>query len=152
MESKQATRMPEWKDCLDRITREGLDYGKVYTAEFFEKHLKCSRGDIRYSLDISKIRRELERQGYYLSGRGQNGNQYVVVSPNQNTDVMKKYQRAALDSLNRGVILGTNTPLHLLQNGDRIKHEQMLQNMATKLVLMQRTNRMVGGSEVKKLG
>lgn len=132
-------RLPLWKNALQEMQKEGVGYGQTWDAEFFEKHLKCARDDMRFGLGISEIRRELEKDGFYLSGRGQKGNQFVVLPPESNADVMKCYQRAAADALSRGVILGTNTRLDTLNDPDRKKHENTLYKMATKAVLMQRS-------------
>lgn len=138
-EEIEVLRLPLWKNALEEMRNEGVNYGKVYEADFFEKHLKASRDDMKFGLAVSEIRRELEKDGFYLSGRGQKGAQYVVLMPEGNSDVMAAYQRAALDALKRGVILGTNTRLDSLSDSDRRKHENLLQRMATKCVLMQRS-------------
>lgn len=132
-------RLPLWKNALDEMRKAGITHGQVWDAEFFEKELKCQRDDMKFGLAISEIRRELEKDGYYLSGRGQKGNQFVVLPPESNSDVMLQYQRAAVDALKRGVILGTATRLDSLSDADRKKHEGILQRMATRAVLMQRS-------------
>lgn len=132
-------RLPLWKNALESMQQDGLAHGKTYKTEFFEEHLKCTREDMRFGLAISEIRRELEKDGYYLSGRGQQGNQFVILPPENNADVMLGYQRAAIDALKRGVVLGTNTRLDLLKPSDRQRHERMLERMATKAALMNRS-------------
>lgn len=140
-EEIEVLRLPLWKNALDEMRATGIAYGQVYESEFFENHLKCTRDDMKFGLAVSEIRRELEKDGFYLSGRGQKGAQFVILMPESNSDVMAQYQRAALDSLKRGVILGTNTRLDSLSDSDRRKHESLLQKMATKCVLMQRAGK-----------
>lgn len=151
VKATEVITLPEWKNCLAEMQKGKIEYGKTYSAEFFEKELKRDRDDLQFSLSISLIRRELEKDGFYLSGKGQNGNQYVILQPENNSKIMHQYQRAAIDSLNRGVILGTNTPLYLLKEGDRIKHEQMLQNLANKAILLSRGNQLLGQETIKRL-
>jgi len=131
-------KLPLWRTCIEEMMEEGVEYGQVYKAEFFEEKLDATRDTFRYSLDISKIRRELEKEGFYLSGKGQNGTQYIILQPARNMDVMKHYSKVARDSLNRGVILGTSTRLDLLTEGERAKHETVLEKIATRQVLVSR--------------
>lgn len=137
--NNETVRLPLWKNALDKMREEGITHGKTYEASWFEEHLKCERTDMRFGISVSEIRRELEKDGFYLSGRGQKGNQFVILPPESNADVMVAYQRAALDALKRGVILGTNTRLDSLKDSERRRHEALLQKMATKAILMQRS-------------
>ena len=121
------------------MLRAGVDYGQTYPADFFEKHLRTKRDTMQFGLAVSEIRRGLEREGFYLSGRGQNGNQYIILQPENNMSVLGMYQRAALDALKRGVVLGTATRLDTLSPDDRAKHERILEKIATRCVLMRRS-------------
>lgn len=132
-------RLPLWKACLDDMREEVVEYSKVYSAEFFEEKLKAPRDSMQFSLGISKIRHELKNDGFYLSGRGQKGNSFVILPPESNADVMRSYSRAASQALSNGVILGTNTRLDSLTPSQRKKHESLLEKMAVKAVLMQRS-------------
>lgn len=138
-DTPEIVRLPMWKNALEEMQRRGLHHGQTWDAEFFEEQLRCTRDDMRFGLAVSEIRRELEKDGFYLSGRGQKGNQFVILPPESNADVMLGYQRAALDALRRGVILGTNTRLDSLSDSDRRRHEGVLQRIATRAVLMQRS-------------
>lgn len=131
--------LPLWKFCLDTMLKEGIDYGKTYPAEFFEKCLSEKRDSMKFGLSISEIRRELEKHGFYLSGRGQGGNQYIVLPPENNSGVMSSYSRAAVDALKRGVILGTNTRLDSLSDSDRKRHENILEKLAIRAALISRS-------------
>lgn len=135
----ELVRLPLWKNALEEMRKQGITHGQTWEAEFFEKELRCERDEMKFGLGISEIRRELEKDGYYLSGRGQKGNQFVVLPPESNADIMAGYQRAALDALKRGVVLGTNTRLDTLSESDRRRHEGMLERMAMRAVLMQRS-------------
>jgi len=135
----ELVRLPLWKNALEEMRKKGMHYGQAWDSEFFEKQLKCLRTEMKFGLGISEIRRELEKDGFYLSGRGQKGNQFVILQPESNADIMAGYQRAALDALKRGVVLGTNTRLDTLSDSDRRRHEGMLERMAMRAVLMQRS-------------
>lgn len=138
-EPNNVVRLPLWKSCVDDMREEGINHGKTYPAEYFEQKLRTQRDSMQFGLALSEIRRELEKDGFYLSGRGQNGNQFLILPPENNRDVMASYQRQALDSLRRGVILGTNTRLDLLPPEDRKKHESLLEKLAIRTALMQRS-------------
>lgn len=129
-------RLPLWKNCLELMLEEKVEHGKTYAAEFFEAQLKEARDTMRFSLAISEIRKELEKLGFYLSGRGQSGNQWIILPAENNADMMLTYQRAAIDSLKRGVILGTHTRLDLLNEQDRKRHEKVLEKLATRAALI----------------
>lgn len=137
--SNEIVRLPLWRNCVEKMIKEGVEHGKTYSAEFFEDQLKAPRDSMGFGLGISEIRRELEKQGYYLSGRGQGGNQFIILPPENNQDVMAHYQRMAADALKRGVILGTNTRLDLLPAEARKRHEGLLEKIAIRSVLMSRT-------------
>lgn len=134
----ETLRLPLWKNVYEQIIAEGCDYGRSYSAEFFEKSLKTQRDTMRFGLDIARIRRALEYHGFYLTSRGQNGNQFIIVPPECNSDKLLCYQRAAIDALKRGVILGTNTRLDSLTDEQRRKHESTLEKIATRAALVSR--------------
>lgn len=139
----EVIRLPLWKSCLDDMLTEGVNYGSTYSAAFFEDKLKCLRDSMQFGLDISEIRRELEKQGMYISGRGQKGNQFVILPASSNARQMECYQSQAIDALKRGVILGTNTRLDLLSDIERRKHERVLERMAVRSALIKHTAKVV---------
>ena len=141
--STEVLRLPLWKNCLEAMLDGGIEHGKTYSAEFFEEHLKEKRDEMKFGFAIAEIRRELEKRGYYLSGRGQGGNQFIILPPENNMEVMLGYQRRAIDALKRGVILGTQTRLDLLQPTDRRRHESILEKIAIRTALMCRTKTVV---------
>ena len=146
-EQTEAVRLPIWKHALEQMRLAGIEYGKTFTAEWLEEKLRTKRDTMGFGLAISEIRRQLEWDGFYLSGRGHKGDQFVIMTPESNQDVMRGYGRAALDALTRGVILGTNTRLDTLTANERRKHEAMLEKLAFKLALCKKA-----GDAVKALG
>lgn len=134
----EVIRLPLWKACLDEMRKNCVEYGKVYATEYFEAALKCQRDSMEFGLAVSNIRRELEKDGYYLTGRGQKLTQFIILPPEANRNVMAAYSRAATDALTRGVVLGTNTRMDVLTAEDRRRHESLLEKMAVKLALCRR--------------
>jgi hypothetical protein len=133
-------RLPLWRSCLEELRKKSmLNYGEVIDASFFEAQLQCERRSMEFGLAISEIRKELEADGFYLSGRGHRGEQFEIVPPAVNADVMNAYSRAAVRALRRGVILGTNTRLDTLTESERRRHEGLLERLAMRAVLVQRS-------------
>jgi len=145
--------LPLWKNCLEQMLQDGVDHGKTYRAEFFEEQLKEKRDSMKFGLGVSEIRRELEKRGYYLSGRGQKGDQFIILPAKSNQDVVLTYQRAAIDAMKRGVILGTQTRLDLLEAADRKRHEKILEKLAVRMALFSRSKTIVKalGEKAQKL-
>lgn len=132
-------RLPLWRDCADRMRKQGLTYGQIFEAEFFEEALSCKRNTMEFLLAISSIRRDLESSGFYLSGRGGKGDRFSILPANKNHDQMRSFRAKARDSLRRGTILGTNTRLDELNAEDRAKHEKLLEIMGFERAMMQKS-------------
>ena len=131
-------RLPLWQTTLAAMRKEGVRYGSTYSMESFELRLGANRDSAEFGFALAAIRRELEHDGFYLSARGQAGNGYVILPPEENADIMLGYQKTAIDCLTRGVILGTNTKLVTLTESERRRHEALLARMAQKAALMNR--------------
>lgn len=144
----ELVRLPLWRACLDDMLEDGVAYSKTYTAEFFEQKLRKKRDEMQFGMDISEIRRELETRGFYLSGRGQKGNQFVIIPPESNVDILRNYQAAASDSMRRAVTLGASTDTTLLNDEQKRTHERVLEKVQIKLALMQRSQAI--GNAIKK--
>lgn len=138
-DSVEVLRLPLWRSALEELIKTGVNYSQTIPAEWMEERLKCKRDSMEFGLSVSQIRKGLEKLGFYLSGRGQKGNQFVILPPASNADVMENYARAASEALKRGVILGTNTRLDTLTSDERRRHEGMLERMAIKAALLQRS-------------
>lgn len=134
----EVLRLPLWKNCLDEMLRTGVDYASTYSAVFFEERLKSKRDTMTYGLDISKIREGLLKYGFFLSGRGQKGEQFVILQASANSSVMENFQAQAIKALRSGVILGTNTRIDVLNDEERRKHENTLERLAVRTALVTR--------------
>ena len=120
------------------MLKDGVDYGRTYDAEFFETRLKEKRDTMGFGLAVSQIRTALLQNGLFLSGRGQKGEQFVIVDAAANTRVMENFQAQAAMALRKGVILGTNTRIDVLTEDERRKHEATLERLAVRSALMSR--------------
>lgn len=138
-DENEIVRLPLWKNCLDKMRTDGISHGQVFTAEFFEKELRCQRTEMRFGLAIADIRRELETDGFYLTGRGQGGNQFVILPPSNNADVILQYNRRALDVTKRGLNLGSATRLDMLTESERRRLDGIVERTAVKCALLQRS-------------
>ena len=134
----EVLRLPLWKNCYEEMLRNGVDYGLTYSAEFFEERLKSKRDSMEFGLDVSKIRAALLSHGFFLSGRGQKGEQFVILEASANSSVMENFQSQAIKALRSGVILGTNTRVDVLNAEERRKHESMLEKLAIRSALISR--------------
>ena len=134
----EVVRLPLWKSCYEEMLRDGVDYGNTYSAEYFEEKLKTKRDSMTFGLDVSKIRAALLSHGFFLSGRGQKGEQFVIVAAAANATVMENFQQQAIKALRSGVILGTNTRADVLNAEERRRHESMLEKLAIRSALISR--------------
>ena len=134
----EVLRLPLWRNCYEDMIKDGVDYGRVYDAEFFESRLKEKRDTMGFGLAVSQIRTALLQQGLFLSGRGQKGEQFVVVDAAANSQVMQNFQAQAIVALRKGVILGTNTRIDVLTDDERKKHEATLERLSIRSALMSR--------------
>lgn len=101
-----AVKLPLWRNCLDYMQRnEMIYYGAVFPADFFEEQLREKRDSMQFGLAVSRIRAELLPFGFYLSGRGQNGNSFLIVPPENNSDVASNKLRTALKDIEQARIL-----------------------------------------------
>lgn len=131
--------LPLWKTCLEDMIQDGIDYGKIYETKWFEDKLRCLRSTMEFGLAISEIRRELEKEGFYLSGRGQNGNQFIVIPADSNQDILRHYCSLANDCFKRGIILGKRTKREALSPDKVAQHEAILERMENKFALLKRS-------------
>lgn len=138
IETIDPLRLPLWRDCYEKMLKEGVDYGQTYSVEYFEDRLKEKRDTMSFGLSVSKVRMALLTHGFFLSGRGQKGEQFVIVDAAANTSVMENFQAQAVRALRNGVILGTNTRIDVLTEEERRKHEATLERLAVRSALISR--------------
>ena len=137
-----AVKLPLWKHVVEIMLDTGCTYGNVYELAFFEEHLRMKREQdtMRFDLSIAHIRRALEYKGFFLSGRGSKGTQWVILPPEANASQMQAYQRQACDVMRRTVILGSNTDTSRLNDEQKRRHEHILEKAAARAALLSRRN------------
>lgn len=91
---------------------------------------------MKFGISVSHIRHGLLEKGFYLKG---SGDQFIIPLPKENSDYILKFGRIAMHALERGVILGTNTPMDTLTPSERRRHESICERIAIKSVLMRRS-------------
>lgn len=138
MSDEQTRKLPLWKNCIDVMQAQGVEFGKLYPAEFFEAELAEPVGSVGYNMGIFYIRRALQRNGFHLSGEGHNGRAYEIIPAADNHLIIRRYLRVARDRTERAVILGAATPLDRLTPSEQLRHEQTLERAQTRLALMRR--------------
>ena len=127
-----------WEVPLAEMRREGVEAGKTYSVEWFENRLAAKQDTPEYGIAVSRIRRALEHDGLYLTARGQVGSGFILLPPAANDALMRAYEHGGTDMFQRAVILGSNTDLTKLTNGERRRHEATLARIAQKAALVNR--------------
>lgn len=136
-------KLPLWRALAEEMITNGVEHGKTYPAEYFEKGLSCLRTSLEYGFSISEIRKVLEDDGYYLSGMGQNGTAFVIVEPERHVDIAESRERQATILLFRAVKLLTATRHELLEPEDKQKLDSLLARVSIKAALVSRDNRTI---------
>lgn len=83
-------RLPLWRNLLDELLAEGIEYGKKYDAERFEEALSCKRNTMQFGIAVHKIRTALEEKGFYLQGHVMRDGILVVTPIERNLPAFQK--------------------------------------------------------------
>jgi hypothetical protein len=134
----ETMRLPEWKHCLDKMIDLGIDYGAIFETKWLAQTMRMDPESMHFSLAISEIRKALRAEGKWLSGEGQNGARLVIRQPQDNYREVARLSRAAQTALVQGTILGTSTPVELLDANERRRHEAITERIAKRAALMGR--------------
>jgi len=137
-QQEEISKVPRWKVVVQKLLSDGITYGAIIEADTLENLLCSKRNTIDFSFEVSLIRRALEEHGLYLTGRGQNGDRYVVVQARENHKQMSNYIAESRDCLKRAVKLGSATDTSLLTQQESSLHAQILERAQNKLALMNR--------------
>lgn len=130
-------RLPLWKAWLDDMRELGkLEFGGFFAHHEIASHLSCPVDSLEYAFAMVEIRKALRREGKNLTGRGTGGEGFLITPPEMNAKAMTDLQSKAIRSLREGVILGTTTPLELLDAEAKRKHLAVLEKLATRLALV----------------
>lgn len=127
-----ARKLPLWRDTLEQMLKDGIEYGKAYTTPWFEEKLCAKRKTLRFEIGIHRIRKSLYPLGYYITARGQNEAGYVIALAEENWAVGLAKMRRAIREIGNGYTLVRSTPTAQMTDGDRRRHEQALERLEIK--------------------
>lgn len=150
--SQVVRQHPLWRDFIVKNKTEGsLVFGSFFKVETMEDHLGCKSDSVEFAFAIAAIRKALRREGKNFTERGQHGLGFLITPPEFNHKEMDRLQASAISALREGVVLGTNTPIELLDAESRRKHEAVLEKMATRLALVTRRTSLKSNNQAKQI-
>jgi hypothetical protein len=137
----EAVRLPLWRKVLEQMRADGLEYGKSWPAEFFEKGFRSVRGSSAFAFELMGLRKELEDEDGYYMRSSENGAQFYIVEAEACEEVaqhfetkMKRYARRSL--LLRVATLGNEKAK--LSEETKAKMDKNAARAGTRLVLLAR--------------
>lgn len=136
-EDEIARRLPLWRAWLDEH-EDKVQFGDLVSSKSLVDFLRCPEDSIQFAMAVSEIRRALRRKGMNWTARGQSGEGYVVAQANTNHAEVDRMSRVASSALREAVVLSASTPLDLLTEEERKRHERSAQKVATRLALISR--------------
>lgn len=134
---EEARRLPLWRSWIE-ANETRFTFGAMFTTQELSKYLGMKETDVQFAFAIIPIRRFLRRKGMNFTARGQDGKAFWIMPPNTNAETVHSMQRAAVNALKEGVILGTATPLEMLTEEERMRHESICERVATMAALLAR--------------
>jgi hypothetical protein len=148
----RTSKLPEWKNLLDKMKEEGLAFGKTYKIEWIHKELgiinpKNPTENFRLISSIGSINHEINPMGYQLSKQGQKGTGFITFPVQQSIGFCDAKVRAVKRGLKRvvtilsGILHNNNSCLTTHQ---AVLIEGKIERNAIRLALMQRPKTAVG--------
>lgn len=135
----EARKIHTWKAFIEEMDAIGrINFGAIFTIKELEMFFDTPVGTPKFSFAIIGVRDALLERGMAFTMRDQKGTSYRIAMPEENADEMERFQRHAINSMRRGVILGTSTPLDTLSIEDRRRHEAIVEKMSVRLALINR--------------
>lgn len=138
---KLTKRSPIWRKVAAELLANEINYGSFFPTSQMEKALGMKRDDVRFAFAIYNIRGVLMQHGFYLTSRGQKGEQLIVVPASQHAEIMLNMSAQASRALQRGIILGTKTSTNTLSAEEKRRHESVLEKLAHKSALMKNSDK-----------
>jgi len=136
-EDEIARRLPLWRAWLDE-NEDTIQFGDLVSSKSLVDFMRCSEDSIQFAMAVSEIRRALRRKGMNFTARGQAGEGWVIAQPNTNHAEVDRMSRVASSALREAVVLGASTPLEMLTEEERKRHERSAQKVATRYALISR--------------
>ena len=134
-------KLPLWKGLLETIEEKGVEYGKTYSAAWFEEELSCKRDSREFGLAVHRIRVCLERKGFYLQGHTMKEGNLVILPPEKNIGIAKATERKIRKNRARSIHLLGSTDRELLPSKFRPQHEKMLMRITIRQMIEARAGR-----------
>lgn len=131
----------KWRLVAEDLLANEIDYGSFFPTAQLEKTLGLTREMPEFAFAMCGIRGILLNRGFYLTARGQHGEQYVVIPACENADVMLNMSQQASNALRKGIILGTMTSMDKLTPEERRRHESVLEKLAHKSALLRHSEK-----------
>jgi hypothetical protein len=142
-ELKETKKLPSLKQrikqCLEDMWASGITYGSFFPNDFFEKRLFMSRDDRDFSINIHKIRVELEKEGFYLNGYGQNRKGFVILMANGHVGLSRRRSRSVKRTMRRDVTLMIKTRVDGLTLHEKELHEKETRNAVVQHLSVERS-------------
>lgn len=139
----EPARLPLWRNALEQLREDGLAYGKTWTVDFFEHHLRCPRTAKEFAFGMMALKQELEREdGYYLKSEEDGARWSIVAAADHETVASTfdtKVRRYAVRAINLRSATLMNPEANLTAE-DRRKMERNLERASLRLVLMSRAS------------
>lgn len=134
-------KLPLWKGLYEKLIEEGIDYGKTYPADKFEKELSCNRESREFGIEVHKIRVELEKLGYYLQGKVESAGILVIVPAEKNVKISIKSEKRIRKNRLRSAMLLQATDLKRLPKKIKDLHLKTQERIEIKMLLEKRAAR-----------
>lgn len=105
-ETVQAVRLPLWKNCLEKMRSEGMTFGTFWTADFFERELRCKLGSSEFDFSMLSISQDIKwsGEGYVLKSE-RYGQVWRIAEAKEIEDIAKGVDAAVKRGLRYAVEL-----------------------------------------------
>jgi hypothetical protein len=133
----ETRKFPLWKEWIEQ-RGESMGYGDAVTSKEMAEALGEKEESLQFNMAIMEIRKWFRRRGMNFTSRGLKGSGFVIAKPGLNAWEIERMWHAALSSMKEALILGTTTPLELLNSEERRIHEAKTAKMAMRLALISR--------------
>ena len=141
-ENIKVERLPLWKNVLKNMRDDGLAYGKVWPASYFEAWLMCEHNSREFDFAMLSIKSQIETEdGYYLQSSN-DGNLWSIPSAADHETVCERFDRNVKSFAIRAVLLRDSTlanPTAQLTDQERAKMEKRMEIAGNRLALLNKT-------------
>ena len=137
----EIVKLPLWKNCLEIMRADGLDFGKSWPVKFFSEHLKCEPDSAQFQFEMLSLKQALEDDdGYYLQ-QTNSGKSWAIPLAGEHEDVAKTFERKLRRYAIRSISIRSSVlsnPKAELSESDRQKMEGGLDRAQFRLLMLTR--------------